>query len=471
MFSAISASSVRSRGAARLAAAVLVSGLVAMGSLAGAGAATADEAPQHQGGAAATLDGLKTYDGAVLHTDGKDQQLPAGLFEMTVDGGGKLKTYCIDIHNPTQDQAKYLETPWDQTSLGANQNAGKIRWILEHSYPQIDDLAALAGTAGTGPLTEKTAAAGTQVAIWRYSDNADVDASDPQAEKLADWLQQNAQDAAEPKASLTLEPGAVSGKAGEKLGPVTVRTDAASVTVTPPADAAASGVKVTDKDGKAVTTAVNGTELYFDVPAGASDGTASLGVQATTSVPVGRAFAGVTKSQTQILAGSSDSTVAATATANWAKQGAIPALTAEKNCAKGGIDVTATNSGDEPFTFDLKGTEHSVAAGESQTITVPVGEDEAYDFTITGPGGFTQTFKGVLDCKTTGSEGPAPEQPSSQPSAASAGGSTAGSTGDLAETGSSSGTPMIAGVAIALVVLGGGAVFFLRKKNAAATGE
>ncbi|MFD4814935.1 thioester domain-containing protein, partial [Streptomyces sp. NPDC058418] len=323
MFSAISASSVRSRGAARLAAAVLVSGLVAMGSLAGAGAATADEAPQHQGGAAATLDGLKTYDGAVLHTDGKDQQLPAGLFEMTVDGGGKLKTYCIDIHNPTQDQAKYLETPWDQTSLGANQNAGKIRWILEHSYPQIDDLAALAGTAGTGPLTEKTAAAGTQVAIWRYSDNADVDASDPQAEKLADWLQQNAQDAAEPKASLTLEPGAVSGKAGEKLGPVTVRTDAASVTVTPPADAAASGVKVTDKDGKAVTTAVNGTELYFDVPAGASDGTASLGVQATTSVPVGRAFAGVTKSQTQILAGSSDSTVAATATANWAKQGAI----------------------------------------------------------------------------------------------------------------------------------------------------
>ncbi|MFF1960345.1 LAETG motif-containing sortase-dependent surface protein [Streptomyces sp. NPDC058220] len=471
MFSAISASSVRSRGAGRLAAAVLVSGLVAMGSLAGAGAATADEAPQHQGGAAATLDGLKTYDGAVLHTDGKDQQLPAGLFEMTVDGGGKLKTYCIDIHNPTQDQAKYLETPWDQTSLGANENAGKIRWILEHSYPQIDDLAALAGTAGTGPLTEKTAAAGTQVAIWRYSDNADVDASDPQAEKLADWLQQNAQDAAEPKASLTLEPGAVSGKAGEKLGPVTVRTDAASVTVTPPADAAASGVKVTDKDGKAVTTAVNGTELYFDVPAGASDGTASLGVQATTSVPVGRAFAGVTKSQTQILAGSSDSTVAATATANWAKQGAIPALTAEKNCAKGGIDVTATNSGDEPFTFDLKGTEHSVAAGESQTITVPVGEDEAYDFTITGPGGFTQTFKGVLDCKTTGSEGPAPEQPSSQPSAASAGGSTAGSTGDLAETGSSSATPMIAGVAIALVVLGGGAVFFLRKKNAAATGE
>lgn len=166
----------------------MASGLVIAAALVGTGSAAADEAPQHQGGATAVLDGLKTYDRAVLHTDGKKQELAAGLFEMTVDGGGKLKTYCIDIHNPTQDQAKYLETPWNQTSLGANKNAGKIRWILQHSYPQIDDLAALAEQAGTGPLTEKTAAAGTQVAIWRYSDNADVDASDQQAEKLADWL-------------------------------------------------------------------------------------------------------------------------------------------------------------------------------------------------------------------------------------------------------------------------------------------
>ncbi|MFE2596688.1 Cys-Gln thioester bond-forming surface protein [Streptomyces sp. NPDC057617] len=474
MFSAISASSVRRRGAARLAAAVLVSGLVALGSLAGAGTAAADGTPQHPGGAAATLDGLKTYDGAVLHTDGKDQQLPAGLFEMTVDGGGKLKTYCIDIHNPTQEQAKYQETPWDQTSLGANKNAGKIRWILEHSYPQVDDLPALAEAAGTGPLTEKTAAAGTQVAIWRYSDDADVDASDPAAEKLADWLENSAQDSAEPKASLTLEPGAVSGRAGERLGPVTVRTDADSVTVTPPADASVTGVRITDKDGTPVTTAANGTELYFDVPSDASDGTASLGVQATTSVPVGRAFAGVTKSQTQILAGSSDSTVAAAATATWAKQGAIPAVTAEKNCAEGGVDVTATNTGDEPFTFELKGDEHTVAPGATETVTVPVGEDEAYDITITGPAGFIQNFTGVLDCATTGTPGPVTEQPSSQPSAASAGGVTAvssGSTGDLAATGSSSATPIIAGIAIALVVLGGAAVFFLRKKNASAPEE
>ncbi len=111
------------------------------------------------------LDGLKTFDSAVLRVKGKNgepdrtQEVAAGLFEMTVDGGGKLKTYCIDLHNPTQDQAKYLETPWAETSLNSNRDAGRIRWILQHSYPQVDDLAALAKAAGTGPLTDRTAAA------------------------------------------------------------------------------------------------------------------------------------------------------------------------------------------------------------------------------------------------------------------------------------------------------------------------
>jgi TQXA domain-containing protein len=473
VFSAIaeSLSSVRRRGAARLTAAVLAPGLVALCSLAGAGTATAVDSPQHQGGATATLGGLKTYGDAVLHTEGKDRQLPAGLFEMTVDGGGRLKTYCVDIHNPTQDQAVYQETSWARTSLGANKNAGRIRWILEHSYPQIDDLSALARSAGTGPLTEKTAAAGTQVAIWRYSDGVDIDANDPAAEKLADWLEKRARNTAEPRASLTLEPAAVSGKAGERLGPVTVRTDASAVTVTPPADAVASGIRITDKGGTPVSTAADGTKLYFDVPADTADGTASLGVQATTSVPVGRAFAGVTRSQTQILAGSSDSTVTATATANWTRRGASPAVTAHKNCAEGGVDVTATNNGDGPFTFRPAGEEHSVPPGGSTTVTVPVAEDGTYDLTVTGTGGFTQTFQGVLDCRTTSDPETGPQQASGQPLPPSAGGSSAsadtGTTpmGGLAETGSSGATPVIAGLAIVLVVFGGAAVYFFRDKK------
>ncbi|MGW6457015.1 LAETG motif-containing sortase-dependent surface protein [Streptomyces sp. NPDC055078] len=450
-----------------------MSGLVATGSLAGAGAAAAaDDGARLQGGAVATLDGLKTFDRAVLRVNGKSGPIPAGLFEMTVEGGGRLKTYCVDLHNPTQDQAKYLETPWGQTSLGANRDAGSIRWILQNSYPQVDDLAALAAKARSGPLTQKTAAAGTQVAIWRYSDNAQVDALDPAAEKLADWLERKARGVkspAEPRASLSLEPGAVSGKPGSRLGPVTVRTDADRVTISPPADAAASGVTVTDAAGKPVTAAVDGTKVYFDIAKDARDGSASLTAQTTTSVPVGRVFAATARSQAQILAGSSQSTVSAAATATWAAAGAIPAVSARKNCADGGIDITAGNQGDAPFTFELAGIRHTIPAGASRTVTVPVGEDQPYDFTITGPGGFQKTFTGVLDCRTTGTAAPAPatDPPSSQLAPASVGGASSGLEGDLAATGGSSATPLIAGIAIVLLLVGGGVVVFVRRKSAA----
>ncbi|GLV75354.1 LAETG motif-containing sortase-dependent surface protein [Streptomyces hygroscopicus] len=463
--------SVRRRGTARLAAAVLASGLVAAGAIATAGTAAADDVPPGQGGATATLSGLKTFDKAVIHDNGKDQQVGAGLFEMSVDNGGSIQTYCIDLHNPTQSKAKYEEKSWAETSLANNPDAGKINWILQNSYPQVNDLDALAKTAGAGALTEKTAAAGTQVAIWRFSDNAKVDAVDPQAEKLADYLEKSAQNVGEPKASLSLDPPAVSGKAGQRLGPVTVHTNADSVTLTPGTEAAGSGVKLVDGSGKTITSAADGGEVYFDVPDGAADGSATLTAQASTKVPVGRAFSSATKSQTQILAGSSESTVSATASANWAKQGAVPAVSAEKNCAKGGVDITATNKGDEAFGFELLGQKYTVEAGQSKTVTAPVKEDESYKFTITGPNGFEKTFSGVLDCKTSSSGGGSGDTPSSQPSPASAGGSgTGGDTtgGDLAETGSSSNTPVIAGIAVALVVVGGGAVFLVRRKKAPA---
>ncbi|CAL9422731.1 hypothetical protein SUDANB106_01905 [Streptomyces sp. enrichment culture] len=480
--------SVRGRGPARFAAAAIATGMLAAGAIAGAGTAVADENDQQPGGATATLDGLKVYSSAVIRGEDGEKRIGAGLFEMKVDGGGVLKTYCIDIKNPTQDKARYQEVSWAESSLHSNGDAGKILWILKNSYPQVDDFAALAKAVETKTgqkiqLDAKTAAAGTQVAIWRFSDKANVEAVDKNAEALADYLQESAQNLDEPKASLTLEPPAVSGKAGEKLGPVTVHTNAQSATVVPSAEAEASGVKVVDKEGNVVTSAKEGDQLFFDVPKGAADGSASLTLEANTEVSVGRAFTGIgvnAKSQTQILAGSSGSSVTATATANWATKGAIPAVTAEKNCAKGGVDVTATNQGDEPFSFSLAGKDYEIPAGGSETVTVPVQEDQAYNITITGPNGFKETFTGVLDCETqttTGGNGGGEEEspkPSTEPSPATVGGDT-GDTGDtdgnLAETGSSSTTPIIAGVALALVVLGGAAVFFLRKKKPATAGS
>ncbi|WP_254878490.1 Cys-Gln thioester bond-forming surface protein [Streptomyces sp. NA04227] len=448
-------------------AAIVAGGAVA----AGAGAAAAQEDPQNHGGATASLGGLRTHGDAVVRADGRQQRISAGLFEMVVDNGGSLLTYCVDLHNPTQKDAKYQETAWSGTSLHANRNSGKIRWILQNSYPQVNDLGALAKKAGARSLTEEDAAAGTQVAIWRYSDGADVTATDPDAEKLADYLQRKARGLAEPKASLALEGAAVSGQPGDRLGPVTVRTNADSVSVMPPADSAASGVRVVDGRGKEVTSARDGSKLYLDVPKDAMDGSTALTVQASTTVPVGRAFTSETRSQTQILAGSSESTVSATATVGWASSGAVPALSARKNCASGGVDITAVNKGDEDFTFALMGFKYVIEAGKSQTVTVPLQEDQAYDFTVTGPNGLAKRFKGVLDCKTQGVVPPddTTTQLASGPEPASVGGTALDT--DLADSGSSNSTPMIAGVAVALVVLGGAAVFLVRKRKPESEGS
>ncbi|WP_405685093.1 Cys-Gln thioester bond-forming surface protein [Streptomyces sp. NBC_01387] len=465
MFSAVSAvpgSSIRRRGTSRLAAAALAAGLVAGGAIATAAPAFADDAPASSSGVNATLDNPGVVVGGTVKINGANET--AGLFELKVDGGGTIKTYCIDLHNHTQANTSYREVTWAESSLAGNGDAGKIRWILEHSYPQVTP--ADLGQTLNVTLNDATAAAATQAAIWHFSDHVDAVPKDEAGQKLTKYLEEKASNVAEPAASLSLGPAEVAGRPGANLGPVTVSTNAAKAEVALAPDAP-RGVSVVDKDGKPVTTAVNGTQLFFKVPAGTEPGSAKLTVSAQTAVPIGRAFVSDSKSQTQILAGTSTASVSAVASANWASQGAIPAVSAKKDCAKGGVDITASNKGDEAFTFELAGQKHTVEAGKSQTVTVPVAEDQAYDFTIKGPNGFEKRFQGVLDCKTAGSTPVSTGTPTPAPSAASAGGSTSGSQGgDLAETGGSSSTPIIAGVAIVLVVLGGGAVFMLRRKSA-----
>ncbi|MEU9085674.1 thioester domain-containing protein [Streptomyces sp. NPDC048357] len=320
------------RGSARRPLAVaLLAAALATAPAARAAADSDPVAPRAPEGASAVLDGLKTYGQAVLRSgDGSVRQIPAGLYEMRVDGGGMLQTYGVGVAGNAQPQSRYTESGWGGSPLAGNREAGRIRWVLEHSYPQLNDLAGLAKAAGAGALTAESAAAGTQVAIWRLADGVHVEAADPAAEKLADYLQRAAGQLPEPPASLGLDPGDVSGPVGTRLGPVTVRTGARSVSVVPDAAAVAMGVRVVDAEGAPVDTAVNGSRLYFEVPAGTPDGTASVTVHGATKVPVGRVFTGEVPAQAQIVAGSSESAAAATATALWP-----PAPGAEAGTATG----------------------------------------------------------------------------------------------------------------------------------------
>jgi LPXTG-motif cell wall-anchored protein len=72
----------------------------------------------------------------------------------------------------------------------------------------------------------------------------------------------------------------------------------------------------------------------------------------------------------------------------------------------------------------------------------------------------------MLDCQTRGSDTGTTTQTLSEPSPATVGG-TATDT-NLAETGSSEMTPLIAGVAIGLVVIGGATLIVLRRRESTA---
>lgn len=491
--------SVRGRTTGRLAAVAVTTGLCATGMAATAAPVAAVGGPDKSvsgqgGGASATLNGLRIHDRAVIRSGGERQEISAGLFEMTVDGGGTLQTYGVDMLNPSQEQARYEEGQWKSSSLYGNRNAGKIRWILEHSYPRVNDLQALAEAAGAKRLTPQTAAAGTQVAIWRLSEAGprtsardgragtgkagahgeplQVTASDPAAQKLANRLVKSARRMSEPKASLTLHPAEVSGRNGERPGPVTVRTNAPAVTVAPDPHATSQGVRVVDKKGKPVDSAVNGTQLYFQLPHDVDPGTASLTAQAATKIPVGRVFTragGRGKSQTQVLAGSSQSTVSSTAGVNWAEDGPIPATRVEEDCAKGGVSITVDNSGDAPFPLRVGGQRREVREGDTATLTVPVREDQPYRIPVTGPHGYERTFSGVLDCATSGAVGGLDQRSAparaERPATVGGGDAVMGGSRDLAETGGSDNTPLIAALAAAFVAIGGAVLTVVRRRT------
>lgn len=464
----------RKRVATRFAATAVATGLLAAGAVATAGQAVADgNVNPRDGGATATLEGLKVSDKVDVEINGSTRTYGAGLFHLNAEDGGTLRTYCIDFGTAAVNGVLYKETGWASSSLHGNPDAGKIHWILQNSFPMVNDLNALAAEAGAGSLSEDQAAAGTQAAIWSFSDGVAAVPHNDDAKKLAEWLTESATDVEEPKASLELDPNQVSGKPGNSLGPVTVHTSADSAVVSQ--DDGAAGVSLIDGDGELITDETpvsSGTEVYFDVPEGTEDGSASLTASVTAEVPVGRAFTGVdTKTQTMILAGSSASSVTAGATASWATEGAAPTVEATESCVAGGVEIAVGNSGDEAFRFGIEGETYEVQPGENQAVTVPVGNKDSYEILVEGLDSDDQwTFTGVLDCETGDPGGKEEIDEGNDPEPASTGGGDADVDEDpnLAETGSSGNNGMIIGIAVALLVAGGGAVFFIRKKSATA---
>lgn len=479
------------RSLSRITTVMLTTSLALGGGLFAAGAAAAAGTPA----SGVTAEVQNEMLGEKVEVDGRT--VDGGLFTLKTGAGEKLRTYCIDFDNPVylDSNAKYHEADWAASSLNSNANAPKIRWILDNSYPQAS-LASLATAIHVDGLSDADAAAGTQAAIWKFSDNKNAIPRNDKAKKLRDYLVGDANKgvAAEPKPSLTLAPDSVSGKSGGKLGPFLLNSSANEVKLSVTGDAA-DKIKLLDKDNKPVNGSLTGpigkdTPLYLDVPAGTPDGKAAINATAEANVLSGRVFMSKVDnqgrhSQTMILAGSTKVNVAAGAKATWKQgKGALIDSSAKEECAAGGVRVSVTNTGDEAATVTVGKQQVAVQPGKTETVLVKVEEKTSYDFTVTGPNGYSKQFTGVLDCKVGVTPTPAPTTPaatgtpSGTPSAAPSGTpsngagqpapattSAAPGTGGLAQTGANDSTPILAAVAGGLVVAGGAAVFVLRRRG------
>src|SRR5262245_11882764 len=118
--------------------------------------------------------------GMPVNLVGANHAYNASLIGLNLPGNAKLLTYCIEIHTVIpNDPPKMVEAPWDaypNQSSPFRKNNAKINWVLHNSYPflKIEALRkglADAGAKTDGELSVKEAIAGTQAAIWSFSDD------------------------------------------------------------------------------------------------------------------------------------------------------------------------------------------------------------------------------------------------------------------------------------------------------------
>ncbi|WP_034271669.1 thioester domain-containing protein [Haloechinothrix halophila] len=261
--------------------------------------------------------------------------LNTALFGLKLDGGNTLRMYCVEIKVDLRHGETMVETPWDQypnPDSPFHDNRGKIQWVLQNGYPSVDTDAleeAIGADTLTDGLSEKEAITGTQAAVWRFSDDEELqrpnatqagDDADQDVLALYDYLTSEARDIEEPTPTLELAPETASGQAGERIGPFTVATtgEVSELTTDLP-----EGTTLTDADGKELSASdiTDGSEIYVDVPASMSANNASFEIKATGHVNTGRLFVAGNyderKAQSLIVAQSEDVTLSAGATATW----------------------------------------------------------------------------------------------------------------------------------------------------------
>ncbi|QBI52961.1 thioester domain-containing protein [Streptomonospora litoralis] len=267
--------------------------------------------------AAATLAvGLSAAPAAAEGAVGKD--VGTTLFNLELEDGTVLKTYCIDFETPIRGGAEYQEDDWaNYPGKGEFSAPAKVHWVLQHSYPSVD-IASLAEQSKVSGLDKKDAVAGTQAAIWHFSNGIKLKkhGNDSEVKALYDYLVENAVEepqSEEPEISLSITPAKAEGEAGKTVGPFLLESSSETVSVKL---SGPEGIKLVDSEGNELSEVASGTEFGVMIPEGTAPGQAEISASvSSTELHMGRLFKGTGKTPTQTLITAETSTISSEAAA------------------------------------------------------------------------------------------------------------------------------------------------------------
>lgn len=387
-----------------------------------------------------------------------------------------LMTYCIEQSVGNDTGTGMHEGSWSDFP-GSNQfpeNARKVLWVLNHSYPllSLDEIKSQLQAAGvdvTG-LTKEEAVAATQSSIWHFSERTDlteVQGDNQNVWKLYEYLTGDANvgtDEAEP-VSLSLTPESATGTDGTDLGPITISSNVTGVELQGELPAGTELITETGAKARLGKQVDDGDKFFLRVAKGTPDGSAS--VEALTGDRVlsgpGRIFFGAnSRTQTLILAQPRVDSASATATFSWTKSltEVTPAeATFEDECGIEKDTYTVPETEGVDYFVDGEVVEAGTHPG-SGTVTITAQPQAGY--TLTGTTEWTHEFTDEPCDEPSDSPSPSPSdspEPSDSPSPQP--GEPENPSGPLPDTGAPANLAILAVLACALV---GGGVLILRRR-------
>lgn len=295
-------------------------------------------------GSKVTMDVAQAEGGRKVSTEGELNKIQ--VVHNGVADTNTVDSYCIDLTTGLNKHTTMTAGSWadfiGRDGSTFHKNNEQINWILQNSYPSVDQ-AALSQKAGLpDTISQADAISGTQAAIWYFSDGANLETKGVSTDLAALYAYLTGSDnKGISEGTIGITPDQATGTVGKLVGPFTVSTNLTKLILG--IDKLPSGVTVVDAKGAKLSDSdlVDGTKFYLDVASGTTATSGSVLVSGTT--PSGMIF---TAPHSQQLIATGATTVAKQVSATWTQGAATTAPTTP--AAAGG---TTPQSGQQALAY------------------------------------------------------------------------------------------------------------------------